>query len=170
VRVTVPGTYYTLSYRRGYFADGANPVKQKPERPRTRLLAGGETAQVQPTRNEPIIFQASVHEGRVALPPSATGDIAQPAPRKGTAPFGVRYSLPLDAFQMTTASGKSTVDCAAAVITFNDKGTIVAHHAQEMTFTLKSDAAAHPAGKLLPLDMEIDLPKGDVFLMLRHGI
>ena len=162
VRVTVPGMYYTLSYRRGYFADGTNPVKQKPDRPRTRLLGGGETAEVQPTSNEPIIFQASVNEGAVVSQPSA-GDTTPPM-RKGTAPFAVRYVLPLDAFQMTTAAGRSTVDCGAAVIAFNDKGTMVAHHAQKITFTLKSDAAAHPMGKLLPLDLEIDLPKGDVYL------
>jgi VWFA-related protein len=164
VRVTVPGTYYTLSYRRGYFADGTNSVKHKPDRPRTRLLAGGETAQVQPTSNEPIIFQASVKEGAVVSPPSTEGNNTPPKIRKGTAPFAVHYVLPLDAFQMTTASGKSTVDCVAAVIAFNDKGTVVAHHAQEIAFTLKGDAAAHPAGRLLPLDIEIDLPKGDVYL------
>jgi hypothetical protein len=76
----------------------------------------------------------------------------------------VQYVLPLGAFQMTTAGGKSTIDCGAAVIAFNDKGTMVAHHAQEVAFTLKGDAAAHPTGKLLPFSLEIDLPKGDVYL------
>jgi hypothetical protein len=38
------------------------------------------------------------------------------------------------------------------------------HHAQEIAFTLKGDAAAHPAGKLLSFEMEIDLPEGDVYL------
>ncbi len=163
VRVTVPGTNYTLSYRRGYFADGANPMAPKQNRSRTRLLAGGETTKLQPTSNEPIVFQASVHEGAVTSPPSATGTV-QSVPRKGTAPFAVQYVLPLGAFQMTTAGGKSTIDCGAAVIAFNDKGTIVAHHAQEVAFTLKGDAAAHPMGKLLPFSLEIDLPQGDVYL------
>jgi VWFA-related protein len=164
VRVTVPGTNYTLSYRQGYFADGANPMEPKQNRSRTRLLRGGETAKLQPSSNEPIVFQASVHEGAVTSPPSATGGTAQSVPRKGTEPFDVQYVLPLDAFQMTTAGGKSTIDCGAAVIAFNDKGTMVAHHAQEVAFTLKGDAAAHPTGKLLPFSLEIDLPKGDVYL------
>jgi hypothetical protein len=105
-----------------------------------------------------------VKEGAVVSPPNTEGNNTPPKIRKGTAPFAVQYVLPLDAFQMTTASGKSTVDCVAAVIAFNDKGTVVAHHAQEIAFTLKGDAAAHPAGRLLPLDIEIDLPKGDVYL------
>jgi hypothetical protein len=44
------------------------------------------------------------------------------------------------------------------------RGVIVARHAQEVAFTLKGDAAAHPAGKLLPFSLEIDLPQGDVYL------
>jgi hypothetical protein len=63
VDVTVPGTYYTLRYRRGYFADGTNPGQRRPSQPRTRLLASGQTAKELPTRNMPIIFQASVHQG-----------------------------------------------------------------------------------------------------------
>jgi hypothetical protein len=166
VRITLPGTYYTLKYRRGYFADGADPAKQRPSRPRTRLLASGETAKVLPTSSAPIIFQASVHEGAVALVPGSTDNKAQAERRKGSAPFTVQYSLPLDAFQISTANGKSTVDCGAAVIAFNDKGTMITHHAQEITFTLKGDAAAHPAGKLLPVNLEIDLSKGDVYLYI----
>jgi VWFA-related protein len=162
VRVTLPGTYYTLSYRRGYFADGTDPAKQQ-SRPRTRLLAGGETAKDLPASSAPIIFQASVHEGAPPLPPGSTENTAH-AEKKGSAPYTVQYSLPLDAFQISTANGKSKVDCAAAVIAFNDKGTMIAHHGQKVAFTLTDDAAAHPAGRLLPVDLEIDLPKGDVYL------
>jgi hypothetical protein len=74
--------------------------------------------------------------------------------------------LPLDAFQISKANGKSTVDCAAAVIAFNDKGTMIAHRAQQIAFTLRDDAAAHPAGKFLPADLEINLSQGDVYLYL----
>jgi hypothetical protein len=41
---------------------------------------------------------------------------------------------------------------------------MIAHRAQEVTFTLRDDAAAHPAGKLLPVSVEIDLAKGNVYL------
>jgi VWFA-related protein len=164
VRVNLPETNYTLSYRRGYFADGNNPVEQRSGRSRTRLLTNGETAKALPNRNAPIIFQASVHQGAVVPSPGST-DSAPPERRpKGTAPFTVQYSLPLDAFEMAVVDGRSIVKCATAVIAFNNNGTMIAHHAQEVTFTLTGEAAAHPSGKSLPVDLEIDLSKGDVYL------
>jgi hypothetical protein len=90
---------YTLSYRRGYFADGANPMEPKQNRSRTPLLAGGETVKLQPSSKQPIVFQATVHEGAVTSPPTATGDTVQSVPRKESAPFAVHYILPLEAFR-----------------------------------------------------------------------
>jgi VWFA-related protein len=163
VIVTIPGTYYTLSYRRGYFADGTNPLEEKAKRVRTRLLASGETAKDLPEPRMPIIFQASVHAG--AVPPGAIDNSAKTKPpRRGTAPFTVHYSLPLDAFEITDVDGKQTVQCVAAVIAFNGNGTVIANRAQEITFSLKDEAAADPVGKLLPVDVDIDLSQGDVYL------
>jgi hypothetical protein len=163
VRVTLPGTYYTLSYRRGYFADATLPIQQPPSGPRTRLLAHGKTAKDLPTAGMPIIFQASVHDG--AVPRSDPAGRIQPGkPRRGSKPFTVEYSLPLDAFAIESVGGKPTVKCGTAVIAFNDDGTVIAHHGQEVTLTLKADAAAHPAGKLLPISLEVDLPKGNSYL------
>jgi VWFA-related protein len=164
VRVTLPRTYYTLRYRRGYFADGTNPVQQRTRQPRTRLLASGETAKDLPTTSVPIIFQASVHQGAVPLPVTLTGSGAGPTRPKKTAPFTVQYLLPLDAFAIASEHGKWAVKCGATVIAFNSNGTIIAHHAEEITFTLKDDAARHPAGRLLPVDVQIDLPRGDAYL------
>ena len=162
VRITLPETDYTLSYRRGYFADGNNPVRRRSNEPRTRLMANGETAKDLPSRNAPIIFQASVHQGAVVPPPGAPPE----KQAKGTTAFTVQYSLPLDAFEIRSLDGKSTVQCGAAVVAFNDNGTMIAHRGQEVTFTLTEGAAAHPAGKRLPLDMEIDLSKGNVYLFV----
>jgi VWFA-related protein len=166
VDVTIPEGNYTLSYRRGYFADGTNPVQQQrpSSRPRTRLLAGGETAKDLPTRSMPIIFQASVQEGAAPLPVSSTGTSERPTQAKKTAPFTVHYSLPLDSFAIASEHGKSTVKCGAVVIAFNSNGTIIAHHAEEITFTLKDEAARQPAGKVLPVDVEVDLSRGDAYL------
>jgi hypothetical protein len=165
VDVTITEGNYTLSYRRGYFADGTNPVQQRPSsRPRTRLLAGGETAKDLPTRIMPIIFQASVQEGAAPLPVNLTGNSERPKQPKKTAPFTVHYSLPLDAFTIASEHGKSTVKCGTVVIAFNSNGTIIAHHAEEITFTLKDEAARQPAGKVLPVDVEVDLSRGDAYL------
>jgi hypothetical protein len=165
VDVTIPEGNYTLSYRRGYFADGTNPVQQRPSgRPRTRLLAGGETAKDLPTRSMPIIFQASAQEGAAPLPVSSTGNSERPKQPKKTAPFTVHYSLPLDAFAIATEHGKSTVKCATVVIAFNSNGTIIAHHGEEVAFTLTDEAARQPAGRVLPVDVEVDLFRGDAYL------
>ncbi|HEY2002560.1 MAG TPA: VWA domain-containing protein [Acidobacteriaceae bacterium] len=167
VDITLPGTYDTLSYRRGYFADGTNEVEQRPSsRPRTRLLAGGETTKDALTRNTPIIFQASVQEGAAPLPVNSTGSSERPTQAKKTAPFTVHYTLPLDAFAIGSEHGKWTVRCGTLVIAFNSNGTIIAHHAEEVTFTLKDEAARQPAGKVLPVDVEIDLSRGDAYLYL----
>ncbi len=166
IRVALPGTYYTLSYRRGYFADGNYPVEKLPEQSRTRLLANGESAKELPSSNVPIIFQARMQEGTVAPPSDPTGKVQVEKPRKGTAAFTVQYALPLDAFKVRSVNGKPTVQCGAAVIAFNDNGTMIAHRAQEVTFSLKEDAAAHPAGKILSLSLEVDLSKGNVYLLV----
>ena len=160
VSVTMPGTSYTLSYRRGYFADGNHPIEQQPRRPRNRLLANGDTTNELSTSSRPIIFQAGVLEGSVAAPSGAPTE----KQRKGTAPFTVQYVLPLDAFEVRSVNGKPTVQCATGVIAFNGNGTIIARRAQATTFTLKEDAAASPAGRHLSLFLEVDLPKGDVYL------
>jgi VWFA-related protein len=164
VRVTLPGTYYTLSYRRGYFADGSNPTQQRPSRPRTRLLPTGETAKDLPATSMPIIFQASVHEGAAPLPVGSTGSSKRLARSKKTAPFTVQYSLPLDAFALSSENGRWKVKCGAAVMAFNGNGSMIAHRVEEITFRLKDEAALHPAGKLLPVDLEIELSQGDAFL------
>ncbi|HEX4582805.1 MAG TPA: VWA domain-containing protein [Acidobacteriaceae bacterium] len=166
VRVALSGTYYTLSYRRGYFADGTNTVEQRPSRSRTRLLARGATAEELPNEHAPIIFQASVREGADHSVIHTAEANARPARQKRTAPFTVQYSLPLDAFEIKMISGKPTVQCGAVVIALNANGTVTARHAQEITFTLKEEAASHPAGKRLPVDVEVQLATGDVYLYL----
>ncbi len=163
VRVTLPETGYTLSYRRGYFADATQPIQRPPSGPRTRLLAHGKTANELPTARMPIVFQASVHYG-TAPRSDGVGRIQAGKPRRGAKPFTVEYSLPLDAFAIESVGGKPTVECGTAVIAFNDDGTVIAHQGQEVTLTLKADAAAHPAGKVLPISLEVDLPKGNSYL------
>lgn len=164
VRITVRETDYTLSYRRGYFADGAHSaVQRRPDQARTQLLPTGETTKV--ADNAPIVFQASVHEGMVAA--AGSSDSAKPErPHGGTKPFTVHYSLPLDAFASENIDGKEIVNCGVAAIAFNGNGTLIARHGQKITFTLKNEAAIHPDGKLLPIDLVIDLPAGDAYLYL----
>jgi hypothetical protein len=119
-----------------------------------RAFSGDERA--------PIIFQASIREG--GTPTAQSGSAKPEKLHRGTRPFTVEYSLPLDAFATERVNGKLIVKCAAAVLAFNNNGTLIARHAQETRFTLKDGAATRPAGKVLPVDLEIALPKGDVYL------
>ena len=159
VRVTMPGSGYSLSYRRGYFADGVSPIEQ-PGRTRTRLGAGGKT-EVTSNSRAPIIFEAQIHPG---APTNSTSSHVHSAPRKGTLPYTVESSLPLDAFNIKSVDGKWKVDCGAEIIAFNSDGALISHQAKNIAFTLRDEAARHPAGQELPLEEEIDLTKGDVYV------
>jgi len=163
VRVTMPGTDYTLSYRRGYFADGtiADTEDQQPSRSRPRLRADGNTEVITTTR-APIVFEAQIHPGiptEVISRPPATH-----APRKGTRPYTVEASLPLDAFEIKRIDGKLRVDCGAEIAVLNSDGTLISHYTKFITFTVRDEAAQHPVGQELPLEEEIDLARGDVFV------
>ncbi len=170
VHVTVPGAYYTLSYRHGYFGDANVQQEKRPDRTRTQLLASGSTQERTEDSRKPILFQARVVAGAVPnLFPQQGGAEAiapTPSPRRGTTPYTVRYLVPLDAFQMARTDGKWSVQCASAVLAFNSDGTLLSRKGQQTTFTLRDEAANAPAGKVLPVDEEVDLAKGDVYLYL----
>lgn len=155
IRVTAPGRYVTLRYRRGYFAD-ATPtgMSTKSQRVRTRVVAGGSTVQVPPSAHQPIIFEASVTTSGPAVK------------SKSSLPLTVHYSLPLDAFAVKDVDGKPTVRCGVAVYAFNGNGTLVGKRAEQVAFTLKPAAASDPAGRTLPLDVTLDSQKGNVYLMI----
>src|SRR5271155_1955784 len=112
VKLNIDG--YQLSYRRGYFADGSPGGAEQPEktRARTRLLPDGEKVQLPAMSSLPIIFQARVlpaSDPAVASAPKAAGILPTPPPKKGSVPFSIRYSLPVDALTQQTVDGKSEI-------------------------------------------------------------
>ncbi|HEX4534378.1 MAG TPA: VWA domain-containing protein [Rhizomicrobium sp.] len=159
IKVTVSGTNYTLSYRRGYFADGFSPMHQAPKR--TRLKVGGST-EVISSNQAPIVFEAQIHPGMPTMVISETA--GKRAPQKGALPYTIEYSLPLDAFNIKRVDGKWKVDCGAEIIALNPYGSVISHQAKLITFTLREEAALHPVGQDLLLEEEIDLTKGDVYV------
>lgn len=168
VRVELVGGGYTLSYRRGYFADAnVQPQQKESTQPRTRLLASGAKKDELPTNGEPIVFQASVLAGAISAADLGTGAAAseKKAPR-GTSPFTVRYLLPLKDFQIDNVNGEWNVECGAAVLAFNENGTLLTKKAQQVTFEISDGAARQPAGDQLQVKEAIDLGKGDVYLFL----
>lgn len=163
------GVPYTLSYRRGYFADGVNTNPSRPSGPLTRILAGGAKATDKPSAHTtPIVFEARV------LPTSdlASGPAPAPVspaakPKKGAIPYSIRYSVPADDLTLTTdPTGKSTISIVAAAFAFNQNGSVVDRHVQRFTVTVNQAKLRLNPHIGVPLDQQLQLAKGEVYLIL----
>jgi VWFA-related protein len=164
VHVTVEGRY-NLSYRRGYFADGNNLESPHPEKPRTRLLADGQTRDVPADfHSSPIIFQASVQSAKTyGLAKSAYIQLhpLQPA-KKGMQSYLIEYTVPPDTFVSQTVAGRQLVNFDVAAIAFNQAGQHLATSAQRVHVKFPAD---NPH-RTIQIAQQIDLRKGDVYLFL----
>jgi VWFA-related protein len=158
VRVAVDGGSYQLSYRRGYFADGNNAEHLHPDKPRIRLLENGETAEEQPDiHSAPVIFQAQV------LPVS--GSPGSPV-KNGTIPYSIRYSLPLDEFNLQKVDGKQQATIGVAALAFDRNGSTVVKLTQKVVATF-SDEKLHINGEpAFTFEQRIDLKTGENFVYL----
>jgi VWFA-related protein len=171
VRVALNVEGYELSYRRGYFADGSPGGAEQPQktRARTRLLPDGESVQVPAMRSVPIIFQARVlpaSDPAVISVTKVAGTIQAPPAKKGSVPYSVRYSLPLDALTQQVIDGKSMVTFGIAAVALNRDGRPVDGHANQVTMTLNSDVIRlHPELPLV-VDQILNLKKDDEYLYL----
>jgi VWFA-related protein len=166
VKVTVEGGPYTLSYRRGYFADTPHTIVPGTDNPHPLTLAGDTTPTATPdTRSAPIIFQATVHP--TANVASATSFIPlrpqAPAP-KGTSAFAIDYSLSTSALTSAPVDGAPRASVAFAVIAFDSNGDEVAQSLDRVRFPLQPDSPP----KRLNVEQQIDLrpEKSGVFLSL----
>jgi hypothetical protein len=137
------------------------PTAPAPCRRRVRR-EGGWGPMVQQRSRPPagcrFIFEAQIHDG------APTDSASVHTPRKGTSPYTVESSLPLDAFNIKNEDGKWKVECGAEIIALNSDGSLITHESKNVTFTLRDEAARHPAGQELPLEEEVDLAKGDVYI------
>jgi VWFA-related protein len=169
VRVEVAGASYHLSYRSGYFADGSIREEDQPASPRTRLLRNGEKLEVSELRDHPIVFQASVlptSDPAVANLDKASVSLPLPPPKKGSVPFLIRYTVPIDSLTMRTVDGKHEIVLGVAAIALNRDGSMVEHKAEQITLTLKEDVLRRSPGLTITVDQQIDLAKDDKFLHL----
>jgi VWFA-related protein len=171
VRVKLDEESYELSYRRGYFADGSAGGAESREKTatRTRLMPDGKKVQLPETHSLPIIFQAQVLPASAAGPASALQIAASkpaPAPKKGSVPFSIRYSLPAVAFTPQNVDGQSKVIFGVAAVVLNRDGRVVDKHAERVTMTRKEDVLRlHPEVPFV-FDQRLDLKKEDDYLYL----
>jgi VWFA-related protein len=158
---------YTLSYRRGYFADGNTSNAQHSKKLRTLLLAGGETITTPDPRSLPIIFQVRVLPASQAPPVSSGPKPAEPVrPRRGTTLYSIHYTVPADAFIKKSVDGKPQVRLGAAFFEFNQDGSLVTRRADEFTITLNADQLRLEPKELISVDQQVDLHKGQNYLYL----
>jgi VWFA-related protein len=161
VKVTLNGSSYNLSYRRGYFADGNDPRNKAEDLQssgsRTKLLANGETAEMPEVRGPSIVFQARV------LP--ASGHRQTPA-KKGTIPYTIRYSLPLDKFVMRNVDGKQQVTMGFASMAFDANGNSTARLIQQVIATFSPEKLQSNGQPVYPFEQQINLKKGENYLYL----
>ncbi len=171
VRVALDLPGYTLSYRRGYFADGIN-AQPRSRRSLTRQLADGSTgtAQASPLTT-PIVFQARV------LPTSDPANIlpatkltrADPEPKlkRGAIPYSIEYSVPADSLTVRAAAdGKKVMNVVVAAFAFSQEGLVIDQHVQRMILNLNEENFRRNPHVDVPLDMHLQLTKGEVYLML----
>ena len=169
IGVEVDGAPYHLSYRRGYFADGSARQTDQPSGSRTRLLWNGEKLEVSELRDHPIIFQAKViptSDAAIANFDQGPGSLPLAQAKKGSVPFLIRYTLPINALTMRDVDGKHKVVLGVAAIGLDRDGTLVEHKAEEITMTLPADILSRSPKLPIVVDQEIDLSKNDQFLHL----
>lgn len=153
LRVTLDRPGLHLSYRRGYFADGRN-ITATPG-PRQRLLAGGTTVSTPGQVASPLIFSATV------TPTLAVANIAKNHTR-----YTIHYTVPVSTVTLHTAPGKPRFVVGAAAIAVNADGHPVARRAEQVTVPVNLDVLHQHPGIDLPVDLELDLPRGNAFLSL----
>jgi VWFA-related protein len=166
VKVKVDGGPYTLSYRRGYFADGNNLGQKSNDNPRTLLLAGGKTRDLPADlHSSPIIFTASIVP--VGSPPPTPGAqfyaLTDNAPmKKGTNTYSLFYSLPPDVLATQTVDGRENASFEVAVLGFNKAGEQVVQKGDRVSVKFPHDDPHMP----VDVAQNVGLPRGDLYLFV----
>jgi VWFA-related protein len=161
VKISLNGSAYNLSYRHGYFADGNDPHNKaenlQPRGSRTKLLANGETAEMPEIRGPSIVFQARVLPA--SEPPQNLG-------KKGTTPYAIRYSLPLNKFVMRDVDGKQQVTMGIASMAFDANGNSTAKFAQQVIATFSPEKLGGNGQPTYTFEQQINLKDGENYLYL----
>jgi len=162
VKVKVDGGIYQLSYRQGYFADGANLTGKSS---RTALKAGGKTVQLPEQRSEPIIFQASVQPmdmGGVTRVDVSTANVA-PA-KKGETAYTIHYSVPASSFSQESVGQEQKVEIGAGILAVNHLGRTVSRVSDKFTLMLNAEKLRTSPNASLNFDQRVNLPTGEDYL------
>jgi hypothetical protein len=119
--------------------------------------------------NRPIIFQASVlpaSDPSLADFDKPSGSLSPPPAKKGTVPFSIRYTVPMDALTVKDVDGKHQIVFGVAAIVLNRYGTLVQRDAHRVTMVLKETAFQRSPHLPIVLDEQLNLAKDDQYLNL----
>ena len=166
VAIAVDGGY-TLSYRRGYFADGFNASQQaRRSGIGFRLLADGSKITQEEVSALPIIFQARVIPAADAPVPSGLPPLDPPL-KKNEMLYTVRYTIPAKELTFTPFENQQQqIHFLAAAFAFNRDGTVVDHKAERLTITVPQAQYQLVSRVGVPVQQQLRLHKGDNFLLL----
>jgi VWFA-related protein len=169
VKLSAEFSGYTLSYRRGYFADATTVAQHKEQKPRTLLRSNGDTLTAPDQQSVPLIFQVHIapasQERASSAGAAATSNLKAPK-EKGATPYSIHYSLPAADFTIETVHGKPVVEIGVAVFAFSEEGSAETRLANQLTFAINEDnLRLHPKA-LIPVDQQINLHKGQKYLYL----
>ncbi len=161
VKVILNGNPYNLSYRRGYFADGNDPRNKAEDThtdgSRAKLLPNGETKEMKEVRGPSIVFQARILPASKFLPTSG---------KKGSIPYTIRYTLPLDKFVMRNVDGKRQATMGFATMAFDANGNSTAKLTQQVTATFSQENLSVSGQPVYTFEQSINLKDGENYLYL----
>ena len=107
-------------------------------------------------RGPSIVFQARVV-------PSTD---PQTPPKKGTIPYTIHFSLPLNKFVMQNVDGKQQATMGVASLVFDGNGNSTAKLTQQVTATFSLDNLRASSQPVYTFDQRIDLKHGENYLYL----
>jgi VWFA-related protein len=164
VEVKLVNAQYELSYRHGYFDDGANkPQLAKETKIRTALRAGGNKIEVPDDRGQPIIFTARV----VPAPPAAPPLPGASPPKKGQTRYIVEYSLPVkDVYAANPQGNVGTSDLGTAVFVYNQNGELLSRSALKFSLVIDEQKARSEPNAPVNISHPVNLPRGSSYLYL----
>jgi VWFA-related protein len=167
VKVEVEGGGpYTLSYRTGYYDDGANAgVHPSSSESRPRLMANGEKAPE--VHNDPIAFEVRVlpTSDSPAVPGYSIVKASTPL-KKNETTYSLHYVLPAAAFSMQNVNGEEHVVCGVGVLAINQFGRPVGRDLEKVTLKFSDAGLNTTSSRLLSFDQQVNLPKGEDTLFI----
>ena len=172
IDVQVEGSGYTLSFRRGYFADGFERSDQAPEgdpdapRSRTRLLANGASLKIEGLTTAPILFEASVEPDTTPASAASLAPTGKAVLRISRERLSVAYTVPASSLLVREVDGHAQVVLGAAALSDSRECRVLSLRTELFSILVDPVKLRQTPQASLHIEQKIDAAKGDNFLYL----